>query len=523
MAPNRKRLLRLAGALVIAAAVALLFWSRPSPVERVHRRLGPPRLTEAARGVPIAAPAESTGPAAAADQPPTNARSVTLSGRVLDAGGGFIAGARIRATIYVRLPDDSHEARTVDAMSDADGRYRLGLLPGHHQLRVEADGYAGAAESRLVMGDQSRDFSLQPAARIAGRVVLADTRQPVVGARVSAGPDEAPLEFNSPAVTTDAGGRFVLPSLTPGSYRLVARTDDQLGMLDRTITLKATDAVEDVELVIAPRIVVRGRVTSTGGGAVVQARVRLTPVDRPLRAVSNGWALTDSDGLYVIEGVMPGRYRFAVTAPGHASQSQRIALAASARQDVILDQAAVVTGQVLAADGRPAVRAWVVGTVGPPNLCRDVAAQTTTDADGRFSLPDLGAGELTLKATLNQQAATVGPELLPSRGQKQVTIQLGAGAGVTGVVRWEDGSPVADEPVLTVMDFAEGSRVNIGANTARDGSFTIRGLPPGEISLQVWPRGRATERSEGAGSGRATVTLQPGEQRRGVELIVARR
>jgi hypothetical protein len=39
----------------------------------------------------------------------------------------------------------------------------------------------------------------------------------------------------------------------------------------------------------------------------------------------------------------------------------------------------------------------------------------------------------------------------------------------------------------------------------------------------VVPRGRANDRFDGIGSGRAMVTLQPGEQRSGVELIVARR
>ena len=58
------------------------------------------------------------------------------------------------------------------------------------------------------------------------------------------------------------------------------------------------------------------------------------------------------------------------------------------RQDVVLEPPAKVTGLVLDGDGRPAARAWVVGTVGPPNLCRDVAATALTDAEGRFSLPD---------------------------------------------------------------------------------------------------------------------------------------
>jgi hypothetical protein len=99
----------------------------------------------------------------------------------------------------------------------------------------------------------------------------------------------------------------------------------------------------------------------------------------------------------------------------------------------------------------------------------------------------------------------------------------GPGAVVTGVARWHDGTPVAGEAVMIMMDFAHGSRMHIGSRTGPDGRFTIRGLPPGEVTLQVALTGRPNDRLEGDGSGRATVTLKPNEQRSGVGLIVARR
>lgn len=514
----------LAGALVIAAAIPLVLWSRPSSVRPVHRRPGPPRLTEAARGVPVAAPpAEVTGPADA-DGSRAAARDVTLRGRVLDAGGGVIAGARVRASSYVRLVDDTHEARAFEARSDAEGRYQLQLPAGTHQLQVEADGYASATEARNLLGDdQTRDFALQPAARLSGRVLRKDSRQPVAGAHVSARRDDRPGDTGSPSTSTDEQGRFKLAALPPGDYRISARADGLVGAIDRSFALGATDALDDVELLVAPTVTIHGRVTSTTGTAIPHARIVLSTVDRAQQSLAPGPMVADTEGLYVIDGVVPARYRFAVKAPGYASHSQRIAIEADVRQDVVLEPPAKVTGLVLDGDGRPAARAWVVGTVGPPNLCRDVGAQALTDADGRFSLPGLGGGELTLKAAHQEQAAMVGPELLPSRGGRQVTIRLGAGAVVTGVARWEDGSAVAAESVMVVMNFAEGSRVHTGAHTGPDGRFTIRGLPPGDVSLQVAPSGGANERFEGIGSGRATVTLKSGEQRTGVELIVARR
>ena len=525
MASNKKRLLRLAGVLVIAAAIPLALWSRRSPVQPVHRRLGPPRLTELARSVPAAGPsAEVTGPAHDADVDAARAvaRDITVRGRVLDAGGGVIGGARVRVSSYVRLADDTHETRAFEAVTDGEGRYLLKLPAGKHQLLVEADGYGSATESRALMGDQTRDFALQPAARISGRVVRADSRQPVAGARVSARRDDRPSESSPIGTDTDDQGRFKLASLPPGDYRVSVRADGLAGALDRSFTLAATDALDDVELLVAPTLTIQGQVLSVTGTAVPHARIVLSSVDRALRSTAPAPVIADAEGRYAIEGIMPGRYRFAVTAQGHASHSERMALEASVQRDVVLQQPAVITGLVLRGDGRPAARASVVGIVGPPNQCRDVAAQALTDAEGRFSLAGLGAGELTLKATHEEQAAMVGPELLQSRAQKQVTIRLGAGAVVTGVARWEDGSPVAAEGIMVVMEFAERSRMHF-ARTGQDGSFTIRGLPPGEVSLQVVPRGGANDRVDGVGSGRAMMTLKPGEQRSGVELVVARR
>jgi hypothetical protein len=526
MAGNRKRLLRLLGVLV-AAAISLLIWSRRPPVEQAaHRRLGPPRLAgPAARGfAPNPAGSEAlSGLGVDGGGRPVGARELTLSGQVLDAGGGFIAGAHVRATTYVRRADDTHEARVFQATADAEGRYQLRLPPGWHTLRAEADGYVGAEESRDVYADLTRDFALQPAARVSGRVVAADSRAPVADARVFARREDRQLDASPRTARTDDRGRFLLSELTPGVYRISARTDALAGTLDQPIAVDVTDAVDGVEVLVAAMVTVQGRVTSATGGPVAQAEIALSAVDPPLRALAPDSVVTDAEGHYLIEGVVPGRYRFAVLARGHASHSERIFLSSHLRRDVVLERAAVVTGFVLRSDGQPASQAWVVGTVGPPNVCRDVSSQTLTDGEGRFSLAGLGAGELTMKATHDEEAAMVGPERLGPFDQKDVTIRLGAGAGVTGVARWEDGSPIAAEAVMTVMTFAQGSRVRVGARTAPDGSFAIRGLPPGEISLQVDPTGSVPGRLDRDDSGRATLTLRPGEQKTGVELVVARR
>jgi hypothetical protein len=88
---------------------------------------------------------------------------------------------------------------------------------------VVADGYAPVTESRELYGDQTKDFILQPAARISGRVVSADGRAPVVGAQVAVQPRAGGRDPDAEPVSTDERGEFVINSLPPGTYGVMAR------------------------------------------------------------------------------------------------------------------------------------------------------------------------------------------------------------------------------------------------------------------------------------------------------------
>jgi hypothetical protein len=119
--------------------------------------------------------------------------------------------------------------------------------------------------------------------------------------------------------------------------------------------------------------------------------------------------------------------------------------------------------------------------------------------------------------------AVVGPEELDPGGRKEITVRLEPGGRVTGSARWDDGSPIAAQPIMTAMALGEGSRMRLGARTTPDGTFAIGGLPPGEISLYLDVREGGTSQIGGMRSARVTLTLKAGEQRTGVDLVVVRR
>ncbi len=445
---------------------------------------------------------------------------------MLDAGGGVIPGAQVRATSYVRNAQDTHDARTFQAEADGEGRYRLQVSRGRHTFQVGADGYAPASESIHLAADQTRDFVLQPAARISGRVVSSEGRAPVPGARVSAQrrrgyPGDAPG-----AVTTDDGGAFLIGSLAPGTYVLTARKEGLLGNLDQPIALGATDAVDDLELVVSATLTMRGRVTSTAGTPVEGARISLAALDEPGRALGPpALGFADEEGRYVVAGFLPGNHRFTVSASGYGSQAEPISVSADLERDVVLRDTAVITGIVLKASGQPAQKVLVQGSVGRSKPGDGLSLVTFTDAEGRFVLTGLGGGAYVLTARQGSELAVVGPEPLETSGRKQVTIRFGAGASLAGVVSWDDGSRPPPALVMGVLSIDEATRFEIETQTGRDGSFVMFGLPPSRIWLRAAPLGRpGVEGPDGQpGPDQASLTLQAGEQRTGLKLVIARR
>jgi hypothetical protein len=102
-----------------------------------------------------------------------------------------------------------------------------------------------------------------------------------------------------------------------------------------------------------------------------------------------------------------------------------------------------------------------------------------------------------------------------------VTIRLDAGASVMGVVSGDDGSPSA--AAMLMVTSSDGSRFEIQTHASQDGTFAVRGILPGAISLRAVPLGRhIDERREEPGWDEARLTLEPGQQRTGLKLVVRR-
>ncbi len=165
-----------------------------------------------------------------------------IEGRVVEAGGHAVAGARVR---WGRV-DPSESSRLRDAFradslltartveTDREGRFTVPRLePGTFLLKVEKDGFAPDYRPDLEVGGEGEtkvEIALVRSSTVSGRVRERGTGLPVRGAWVYAREADAPAGAEEPegahvralsSVATREDGTYVLTGLPPGRYEVV--------------------------------------------------------------------------------------------------------------------------------------------------------------------------------------------------------------------------------------------------------------------------------------------------------------
>jgi hypothetical protein len=475
-------------------------------------------------GIQVAAHARIAGVELRLGQPGAGA---VLSGRFLDAGGGPIAGGRLRITGVEATPGSGPPGGfSFEGVADGQGHYRLIVPAARYTLEARADGYAPARGYTDLHGRETRDFRLEPAARISGRVVTAGDQRPVAGAEVQAATTERRFDLLPPKTTSDAEGRFRLEGLPGGAFDVTARKGDLVGTAPQTLFLGAGGHSQDVEIAVSPGLSLSGTVKGGEGDGkplasaqlilTLRAAGSLGPFDRSVSARS------DKDGRFRLAGLLPGSYTLITSAEGRAVKMEELSLAQSLTRDVVLEAAPTLAGVVLTAGGQPAGGAQVEVTVRGAGANRFGAADhTVSDSQGRFTLSRLSAGIATITARHGDETAEVKDLPLRASERKELTVKLQPGALVSGQVTWDEGGPAPDLRVMGLQrgGGSDGREVRSGP----DGAFTVGPFTPGDISVVVMAPGARITWSSLARPEQVDLKLTGGEHRTGVKLVAPRR
>jgi protocatechuate 3,4-dioxygenase beta subunit len=297
----------------------------------------------------------------------------------------------------------------------------------------------------------------------------------------------------------------------------------------------AAGSAEPAAIALAPTASLAGRVVDAESGKPL-AGIRLV-----VRAEGQAAFLARSgpDGRYAIRGLPPRSYRLSAEDERFVPWSRPVAVTAGQEetQDVPLARGATLLGRVVDEQGAPVEGALVQVSRGGENIVRafmrsiEGEGGVRTGRDGSFRATRLAPGEgqrLDVGHDEYEERAIGGLSLVAGATRSGVTVVLRRGLSVRGVVKDEEGRPLAGAEVSlsssrTFRAGRGGVQMEfIGAGgqqrreTGADGRFEFRGLKAGDYTVAARRAGFARASvdplkvSEGQASEPIELTLRPG-------------
>ena len=468
-----------------------------------------------------------------------------VAGRVIDATGGTVGGA-----LVVLAPEQGVLAadlrRAAAAMTDGDGRFELGVVPGRWRVLTSHPEYVSDARSIDVPASGATiEIPLVPGGVVEGTVRDRGSDAPVPGARVRYAREvigQGPFaggtaqERGQGTVTAGADGAFRITGLGAGRIILHADADDGRAADEPTeVLLGIAETATEVDVYIAPALSIAGRVVYDDGAPAAGAAVTVQQ-----RGEASGIE-AGADGSFRIPGARPGRYRLHAEAEDSLkSEGVTVEVDDEPITDVVLTvtRGAFVTGRVEPAG--PAEVTVIAEDDGGAFRLEDGFIDldfgrgpvARTAADGTFRIGPFPAGPVRLGAKAPDGRRGEVDVAVDAKGAAGVVIALEARGSIAGRVVTKAGAPVPGAVVSLRRAAGPGAAqkttivngVDIGADRAPtdgEGRFAVAGLDAGTWELIVLDElGAPVAFDRADPDAPERVELAANQRREGVELVV---
>jgi large repetitive protein len=444
-----------------------------------------------------------------------------LTGRVLDDTGRPLARADVEP---VAGPTDE---APITVKTDKDGRFLVGpLVPARYQVWARQTAHAMTAPVEVqVRADKTApiEIRLPRAVQVLGQAVD-ETGLPVAGAVVSVGllnvgtQDLAVLSGSLPlaadaanlppealnrqsllrSTASDANGRFLLPDLPAGSFRLEVSSPTRLPVRRSPLKIEPGRTVDLGRLSLVAGVPTQGRALDEGGAPVAGARIEARPMDGASLAVFS--ALTGEDGAFKV--FLPqGMFTITAHAARRAPEVKDAISVEAGRPPVDLELRlqradAALNGVVRDPQGRAAASARVLafplrsgqatpdaGASGGGSRAPLLAA-SSTDRSGRFRLTGVPRQPFLVEI---RHPAWPARSAVATPGQ-ELYIELPRPGGIEGEVRDRSSGSYVSGYRLEAQGPDGRSAVDVRTQGA---GFELRGLLPGRWRIRVFADGYA--------------------------------
>ncbi len=439
-----------------------------------------------------------------------------VRGRVVDESGRPLVGARVASVPGGPDLDAVTHGRRFTS-SDAQGRFTFpNVADDEGLILIAAYGSLPAVMSEFTRDQNDVTLVVRGGTTLDVRVMAAGGQTPVADAEVTllVGPTDEPQMRDVQTFLvgrTDARGYVQLdtwpgyvqmavishPDHAPGLWVGTRGAMRGPGVVKGPERSKLEPGRHRMEFTLPEGTSVRGRVLDPQGRGIAGARVRAVRFLMP----STGSVRSDGTGRYRL--VMPFGSELRVEAPGFAQSPDSVLVirdsepAEIAEHDVVMEEAAALTGRVLLPDGSPAAGALVrfrnANREGPL-FSAATDRQVFARADGRFWMDSVAPGDRwhALARLPGFVGGTAGPFVVGRGGETRTPdIVLVGGVTLEVTVCDETGKALPDATVGTKndvptrlawdpMDIENRSRV-----TDADGVAVVDSLTPGTHEVYV--------------------------------------
>jgi len=397
-----------------------------------------------------------------------------LKGLVLERGTGApVAGATLRAAFGTE--------------SEADGGFEIrGLPPGSLALAVSKDGFKQLWHDVEIVANQTAEATIYLEALAAtvpasgrgilrGVIVDQETQEPIEGLELAVAFDgnaaDLMLGKGNWSAVTNGDGVFEVANIPAGPVALVGQKLPYFLNQEDVVIVALGVTEERIELSklrgrVDPPVVVAGVVRNAlSGEPVAEARVS---VGRKTAVTSN------SEGRYLIRLARPGDLILTARHSAYHEFSEPFIAEKPGRFDRDILIRPITTG-TLAGVAVDRTTKEPLGSV----VITIAGHRLQTDAEGRFRIEELEAGEIAVQAAVDGYRPARSEVALEARTTAETRLELDpiTEGTVGGTVR----DAATGQPLAGVRVTAGGSN----AETGPDGSFALHDVPAGGQAINA--------------------------------------
>ena len=420
--------------------------------------------------------------------------SCSIGGCVVDTSGNSLGDVDI-------LVQSKEQTGNTCTLADSEGRFHIeGLLPGLYDLVVSREGrgapeihYTLVSSVSLSAGASREDLKLVvplPSTLCGGRVVDSEGA-PIVGASVSLN-YLSRENIGAPdgyGMYTDEQGRFYLPHLYPGEYKLMVTHKFHLNY-SSYFTL--TNPENNLLIKMARSPVVQGRITDESlqnypAGATLEVFAGENPLPMT-NSMSIEERTVEADGQFSI--ILPGSGLFTLQAKAdnYVPVPQTISVAPDETLEgvmLILNPSTPIMGTLHDARGNP-VPSTTLQFERP-----DVIGYATafTDEKGHFTINGLKQGAYQVKfPDYEIMQRTIPCEVIP---EQEIHLTLPQPGSICGTVRKGGQIPEGWQVCLSYHDKSDENYSLSKTMDIVNGQFSMENITEGQYELLINSAGSA--------------------------------